>query len=161
MELLIVFAILASGTLLIYFAIMFFKGAYKPNTGSTKHDKAGNNTFDQHKERCDKNIPNVDKVNVDEARQSDKYESVPDGCGSIVKPYGSDVIEKDYEYKIDSNEVTITKYIGTEENVVIPAKIQGFPVTKIEFKLSSEESIEKLFHGSMPRRNNSFKTVTI
>ena len=37
----------------------------------------------------------------------------------------------DFEYTIENGTVTITKYIGNMENVVIPSQIEEFPVTKI------------------------------
>lgn len=39
---------------------------------------------------------------------------------------------KDYKYEITDNQVGIIKYLGTETNVIIPAQINGLPVTYIE-----------------------------
>ncbi len=39
---------------------------------------------------------------------------------------------KDFEYTISGNYATITKYIGNSANVVIPAVIEGHPVTRIK-----------------------------
>ena len=37
----------------------------------------------------------------------------------------------DFEYKIENNQVTITKYIGESTEVRIPVKIEGYPVANI------------------------------
>ena len=37
----------------------------------------------------------------------------------------------DYEYEIQNNEATITKYKGTSKDVIIPNKIENIPVTTI------------------------------
>ena len=37
----------------------------------------------------------------------------------------------DFKYEVDKNQVTITRYKGTDENVVIPDEIDGRPVTII------------------------------
>ena len=37
----------------------------------------------------------------------------------------------DFEYRIENGGITITKYIGQQENVVIPKEINGLPVTTI------------------------------
>lgn len=39
--------------------------------------------------------------------------------------------ETDFEYRIENDGITITKYIGQQENVVIPKEINGLPVTTI------------------------------
>ncbi|HSH09112.1 MAG TPA: leucine-rich repeat domain-containing protein [Oceanipulchritudo sp.] len=38
---------------------------------------------------------------------------------------------QDYEYDINNGEVTIIKFVGNAEQVIIPSEIEGFPVTKI------------------------------
>ena len=48
-------------------------------------------------------------------------------CGISV-----DAAESDFEYRVNgNNEVTITKYVGTEKNVVIPDTLGGGKVTAI------------------------------
>ncbi len=37
----------------------------------------------------------------------------------------------DYEYTIENGEVTITKYTGSDADVIIPSTIEGYPVTSI------------------------------
>ena len=37
----------------------------------------------------------------------------------------------DFKYEVDKNQVTITRYKGTDEDVVIPDEIDGRPVTTI------------------------------
>ena len=37
----------------------------------------------------------------------------------------------EFEYKIKDEEVCITKYVGSSKEVVIPEKIEGFPVTSV------------------------------
>lgn len=41
--------------------------------------------------------------------------------------------ESDFEYEENNGEITITKYIGNESTVVIPAEINGKPVTAIGY----------------------------
>ncbi|MDR1930087.1 MAG: hypothetical protein LBQ44_05585 [Treponema sp.] len=41
--------------------------------------------------------------------------------------------ESDFEVKAAEGKVTITKYKGSVKNVVIPARIQGLPVTVIGY----------------------------
>ena len=38
---------------------------------------------------------------------------------------------KNFEYTIENNKVRITKYIGKENEIVIPSEIEGYPVTMI------------------------------
>jgi len=40
----------------------------------------------------------------------------------------------DFNYSINNGEVTITGYIGTSEDVVIPSTIEGLPVTRIGYR---------------------------
>ncbi len=55
--------------------------------------------------------------------------------GKIVK-------EKDYTYILGSDQVTITKYTGSEENVRIPSKLSGKTVTEISAKAFAKSNIE-------------------
>ena len=43
----------------------------------------------------------------------------------------------DFEYTIEDSKVTITKYVGSATEVVIPGKIEGCPVTSIGYKAFS------------------------
>lgn len=47
------------------------------------------------------------------------------GCGRKATP------AEDFSYKMDSGEVTITGYHGTEREIVIPEEIEGRPMTRI------------------------------
>lgn len=47
------------------------------------------------------------------------------GCGRKATP------AEDFSYEMDSGEVTITGYHGTEREIVIPEEIEGRPVTRI------------------------------
>lgn len=38
---------------------------------------------------------------------------------------------EDFEYEIVKNEIVITNYVGNDEDIVIPAEIKGYPVTRI------------------------------
>lgn len=49
--------------------------------------------------------------------------------------------EDDYEYTISNDEVTITKYKGTDANVVIPKTIKGKPVRYISGAFENNENI--------------------
>ncbi len=44
----------------------------------------------------------------------------------------SALTEGDWEYKILENEVVITKYLGSDEHLVVPSSIRGCPVVAIE-----------------------------
>ena len=46
----------------------------------------------------------------------------------------------EFEYKIKDEEVCITKYVGSSKEVVIPEKIEGFPVTSVgEYAFSNNK----------------------
>jgi len=51
------------------------------------------------------------------------------GCANKNKPAANPI--SDFEYVIDGDNVTIIKYIGTGENVIIPAQIEDKNVTAI------------------------------
>ena len=50
---------------------------------------------------------------------------------------------KDFEYKVEGNEVIILNYLGNNQDVVIPSTIEGYPVTHIE-SLASFGSVDHL-----------------
>ena len=56
--------------------------------------------------------------------------------------------EGDWEFKLLNNEVTITKYIGENENVVVPETIAGLPVTYLDgdtfFRVPNAKSIKSV-----------------
>ncbi len=54
------------------------------------------------------------------------------GIFSVI-PFAASATEKtkDWEYTISNGEVTVTKYIGTATDVVIPETIEGKPVTEV------------------------------
>jgi len=57
-------------------------------------------------------------------------------CGNITKDddQNDEIIDgssKDYDYSESDGKITITKYKGEGENVIIPSKIKGKPVTRI------------------------------
>lgn len=66
--------------------------------------------------------------------------------------YGNASIEpspvEDFEYTVDDNEVYITKYNGTDEDVVIPHTIEGMEVTVIDDEAFKENS--KLYDVTIP-----------
>jgi len=73
-----------------------------------------------------------------------------------------------YEYMVENNEVTITKYIGTKTAVSIPAQIDGLPVTKIGGQAFSYAHLtEVIFPQSIKEidywafRGNALKTVNL
>lgn len=49
--------------------------------------------------------------------------------------------EGDWEFQLLDNEVTITKYIGNDENIIMPDTIYGAPVTKIDRDVFSRSGI--------------------
>lgn len=49
-----------------------------------------------------------------------------------------------YEYDINNGEITITKYIGNENNINVPSSIDGLPVTKIEERAFEELSVKTI-----------------
>ena len=60
--------------------------------------------------------------------QSEKTESESEEATKEEQPI---IDETDFEYSITQGEITITKYLGTNTNVVIPATIKELPVTGI------------------------------
>lgn len=57
----------------------------------------------------------------------------------------------DFEYSVNTaqNGILISKYIGTSENVVIPAEIEGLPVRSLSAVVSEDGSLESgVFEGS-------------
>ena len=68
-------------------------------------------------------------------------------CQEEIKPNPA----TDFEYKISESKtgVIIYKYIGTSENVVIPAEIEGLPVRSLSAVFSEDGSLESgVFEGS-------------
>ena len=89
---------------------------------------------------CDKKVI-IDAV-VDDAveKEEDTKEEIKFDSGSGVEAPATD-----FRYTITDSKVTITKYIGSATEVVIPAEIEGYPVTSIGgsafFKCSELTSI--------------------
>lgn len=93
------------------------------------------------------------------------------GIGAtLLIDYGYAQSSDDWEYTVypSSNRVTITGYTGTDENIVIPESIEGYPVTTISRNTFKENSTIKtleilsediyLGHTSFYKCNN-LKTV--
>lgn len=53
---------------------------------------------------------------------------------SCFSPTALALTDGEWEYKILNNEVTITGYSGTDENIVVPSSIVGKTVTRVEAK---------------------------
>lgn len=71
--------------------------------------------------------------------------------------------ESDFTYTISDNSVTITGYKGTDPNVIIPDKIEGYPVTKIgdnAFKSSSLTNIT-IPNGATSIGNYAFSSSSL
>ncbi len=62
----------------------------------------------------------------EESEESKKSEE------SIIKQVTNYSPASDFEYTIENNNVTITKYIGNDETVIIPKEINGKPVTALK-----------------------------
>lgn len=91
------------------------------------------------------------------------YNTEPDGSGtyygpgwSVIMPKNSSsltlyaqwmpVTEKEaFTYTVSNNQVTITKYNGTHETVVIPETIDGIPVTRIAAQAFVNSKFETLY----------------
>ncbi|MBQ7522109.1 MAG: leucine-rich repeat protein [Clostridia bacterium] len=58
------------------------------------------------------------------AYQTDKTDSQT----QTQKTVSTDTVYSDFEYSISDNKVTVTKYTGTDTEVVIPSEIDGMPV---------------------------------
>lgn len=71
--------------------------------------------------------------------------SVMYGCSAEVKENPA----SDFEYKKseDGDSILITKYVGASENVVIPAEIDGLPVSKI-LGVAGEKTVIGTFENS-------------
>lgn len=57
-----------------------------------------------------------------------------------------------YEYVIENNEITITRYIGNETEVSIPSEIDGVPVTEVGFAAFYGTQIKTVVIGEGIRR---------
>ena len=69
----------------------------------------------------------------------------------------------EFEYKIKDEEVCITKYVGSSKEVVIPEKIEGFPVTSVgEYAFSNNKltSIDLSGVGSIGEFAFSYNKLT-
>ncbi len=73
------------------------------------------------------------------------------GCSSEQADPASDFL---YEYSPDNAHIVITKYIGESQNVVVPSKIEGLPVTSLFG--TPEHDFE---HGVF--QNTDVETVTL
>ncbi len=73
---------------------------------------------------CDAVCNNCDNIRVDIHVYDNEFDVECNECHAIA-------YKKIFEYNNDNGEITITKYIGTEIEVVIPAEIDGCPVTQI------------------------------
>lgn len=65
---------------------------------------------------------------------------------------------EDFEYKANSEKVIIKKYIGEDNFVVIPAEIDGVPVTEIDADFLKETSITELIFSDGITKIPGFKT---
>ena len=65
-----------------------------------------------------------------------------------------DNVYGDFEYSVSSNKVTITKYTGTDTEVIIPSEIDNAPVTEIYMGAFAE--CENLINVAIP---DSVKTI--
>lgn len=93
------------------------------STDETKNSEEGDETESVIQQDSDTSEPNVhDDVAETEANNPEEYREE-----SSVQ----NVTTGDYSYSQSNGKITITKYSGTEENVEIPAEIDGVPVTRI------------------------------
>lgn len=60
--------------------------------------------------------------------------------------------EDDYRYTVSNGQATITSYTGTEEDVVTPEVLGGYPVTEIGEKAFSENDLQSLTVSEGVRR---------
>src|SRR5574344_586952 len=60
-----------------------------------------------------------------------KYFSLPIVLALSTVCFATATSVSDFEYKIVDNEVTIITYLGTDEEVVVPDKIEECPVTAL------------------------------
>ena len=76
-------------------------------------------------------------------------------------------MEKLFEYDIKDGEVCITNYIGKEKHLVIPEKIDGFPVTEIDDYGLMDKKIESIdlcnvtFLGNCALAYNNIKKINL
>ena len=68
----------------------------------------------------------IDAVVEETVEKEDTKEEIKFDLGSAVEAPATD-----FMYTIEDSTVTITKYIGSATEVVIPAEIEGYPVTSI------------------------------
>ena len=67
--------------------------------------------------------------------------------------FTSSALEDNYEYEILDGEITITKYLGNESNLIIPSTFGGLPVTRIGDKAFWH--CESLVHVTIPNSVSS------
>ena len=68
----------------------------------------------------------IDAVVEETVEKEDTKEEIKYDAGSVLETPAAD-----FEYTISDSEVTIDDYIGSATEVVIPAEIEGYPVTSI------------------------------
>lgn len=81
-----------------------------------------------------KNMQNPEEKNEETKKESlstEQSEKTESESEEATKEEQQIIDETDFEYSITQGEITITKYLGTNTNVVIPATIKELPVTGI------------------------------
>lgn len=97
--------------------------------------------------------------------------SAPAKSSMIDTPSKPNADAEEYEYKVENDGITITKYLGKDSEIVIPSQIEGKDVKKIDFSFlrSDEEKVvtsvimpdtitelnKELFQG-----NSALKSIT-
>ena len=84
-------------------------------------------------------IPCIVKKEETPAVQMPAIAEMPEYIAELARP-------EDWEYQVKKGEVLLTKYIGSETNIYIPAEIDGLPVTTLSYwVLGDNESCRRIY----------------
>ncbi|MGE5496023.1 MAG: InlB B-repeat-containing protein [Burkholderiales bacterium] len=78
---------------------------------------------------------------VEISDEFDKFAEITMPKSDVIIKAVFDVNPTDYEYTITDKKVTITKYTGTDSNIIIPHRIDGYTVTAIGERAFSNKAV--------------------
>ena len=107
---------------------------------------------------CTEKKDTVDTTGISSTvSESSEESSAEESTGTLTETEA-----KNFHYKTsdDGQSVCITNYIGTEENVVIPSKIDGKPVTEIGATAFGEQKPTRPFFAPYTSRIPSYQLAT-
>ena len=114
-------------------------------------------------------INNIPILNEEEHRINTRYLDIIKNLennkyvNEYINEYAPDKVGEEWQYEIHEGEVTITKYTGTDEELVIPSTIVGLPVRHIAYRAfynnTSLKSV-KIPEGVKSIKNEAFRSCT-